>query len=260
MYKKLTGSNFTPNKPTEMIFLINASKTDLNFDKTHVIDKIVGNGTDLIKFKDYLLKHIEAKDLAYKTQNMIRDGSTKSGSFKNNSNEGEKKNLLNNKFDSNDGLSSVDPNMLTQAELIEYQKKQLEKLELEENRKKQEEEEKRKQILKEQQEKEEKERQAQKLKEEKAKSLPDEPEKSADTTTIIFRYPHSEQRKERRFLKTDKVQLLYDFVHSLGTEMFEESNEFDLIQPFPMKKYNDMDKTLEEEKLYPNAVLQIREN
>ena len=41
--------------------------------------------------------------------------------------------------------------------------------------------------------------------------------------------------------------------------MFEENNEFDLITPFPIKVFNDMDKTLEEEKLFPNAVLQIRE-
>lgn len=38
-----------------------------------------------------------------------------------------------------------------------------------------------------------------------------------------------------------------------------ESDKYELIQPFPFKLYNEMDKTLEDEKLFPNAVLQIRE-
>ena len=109
-------------------------------------------------------------------------------------------------------------------------------------------------------EKEEKEKQQKKLQEEKEKSLPSEPAiNDPNATSIIFRYPNDDTRKERRFLKTDKISLLYDFVASLGTSMFEENNEFDLITPFPIKVFNDMDKTLEEEKLFPNAVLQIRE-
>jgi hypothetical protein len=66
------------------------------------------------------------------------------------------------------------------------------------------------------------------------------------------------RRKERRFLKTDKIQVLYDYVDSLGTEIFDESDKYELFTPFPNKCYNEMDKTLEEEKLL-NAVLQIRE-
>jgi hypothetical protein len=52
--------------------------------------------------------------------------------------------------------------------------------------------------------------------------------------------------------------MLYDFVDSLGTDIFMESNEYELIQPFPFRLYSDKEKTLEEEKLL-NAVLQIRE-
>lgn len=97
------------------------------------------------------------------------------------------------------------------------------------------------------------------LKNSKLKTLPIEP--SADnpeSTQIIFRYPDMSSRCERRFLKSDKVRLLYDFVDSLGSDIFVESDKYDLIQPFPYKCYNEMDKTLEEEKLL-NAVLQIRE-
>jgi len=38
-----------------------------------------------------------------------------------------------------------------------------------------------------------------------------------------------------------------------------EGDKYELIQPFPFKLYSDFTKMLEEEKLFPNAVLQIRE-
>jgi len=49
------------------------------------------------------------------------------------------------------------------------------------------------------------------------------------------------------------------FITSLGPGVLTESEEFDLIIPFPFKIYNDKEKTLLEEGLFPNAVLQIRE-
>ena len=52
---------------------------------------------------------------------------------------------------------------------------------------------------------------------------------------------------------------MYDLVNSLEEKIFEESEEFDIIQQFPYKIFNDMDKTIEDEKLFPNAVLQIIE-
>jgi UBX domain len=52
---------------------------------------------------------------------------------------------------------------------------------------------------------------------------------------------------------------LYDLVESLEEKIFEETEEFDIIQTFPYKVFSDREKTLEEEKLFPNALLQIRE-
>ncbi len=49
------------------------------------------------------------------------------------------------------------------------------------------------------------------------------------------------------------------FVKTLGPEVLTESEEYDLIIPFPFKIYDKQEKTLEEEGLFPNAVLQIRE-
>ena len=76
-----------------------------------------------------------------------------------------------------------------------------------------------------------------------------------------FRYPDGEKMKNRRFLKTHKIQNLYDYVTSLGNEIYSEegNNGFSLYQPFPPKKYTNMENTLEKEGLFPNAVIQIRE-
>ena len=54
-------------------------------------------------------------------------------------------------------------------------------------------------------------------------------------------------------------QVLYDIVEAIEEKIFEENDEFDIIQPFPFKIFSDKNKTIEEEKLYPNAMLQIRE-
>ena len=78
---------------------------------------------------------------------------------------------------------------------------------------------------------------------------------------ICFRYPDGEKVKNRRFLKSHTIQNLYDYVTSLGKEIYteEENNSFSLYQPFPPKKYEEMGNTLEQEGLFPNAFVQIRE-
>jgi cyclin-dependent kinase regulatory subunit CKS1 len=99
--------------------------------------------------------------------------------------------------------------------------------------------------------------------EEMKKKIKPEPNKNdPNSTLIVLRYPNGEQRVERRFLKTDIIQDLYNFVSSLGREIYTESenNGFSIIQPFPPKQFNEMNKTLEEEGLVPNALLQIKEN
>ena len=90
----------------------------------------------------------------------------------------------------------------------------------------------------------------------------EEPDKdNPDATTICFRYPDGERSKNRRFLKSNNIQNLYDFVTSLGEEIYTEKDNktFSLYQPFPQKKYENMENTLEQEGLIPNAVIQIRE-
>ncbi len=152
--------------------------------------------------------------------------------------------------------------------LINKQKEELSRLEREE------EEKNRKLILdkqlKIQKEKEEKELEDRKLKEEtqrknillyKKRNLPVEPVSTdPNSTHILFRYPDdSGRRSERRFYKQDTIKDLYNFVESLEDVEFNKEGKFELIQTFPFAVFTDKEKTLEEEKLFPNAVLQIRE-
>ena len=94
-------------------------------------------------------------------------------------------------------------------------------------------------------------------------NLPQEPdENNPDICKILFRYPNGEKSIERRFLKNDKVIILYNYVKSLGREIFFESNanNFELIYGIPPKNLeNSKDKTLEEEGLCPSYVINIKE-
>ena len=151
---------------------------------------------------------------------------------------------------------------LTDAEVLEQQKIDMENLEKQVQKK---EEEQRKERILEQQKKLEEElklKQIENKAKEAKKKIVDEPDiNNPDVTTICFRYPDGEKRKDRRFLKNHTIQNLYDYVTSLGKEIYteEDNNSFSLYQPFPPKKYVEMDNTLEKEGLFPNAVIQIRE-
>lgn len=96
-----------------------------------------------------------------------------------------------------------------------------------------------------------------------AENLKPEPDDSnPDKCIILFRFPEGEKSVQRKFLKQDKIQLLYDFVKSLGREIFTEQDfhHFSILQSFPYKLFDDkLDSTLENEGLFPNSVLQIKE-
>lgn len=98
--------------------------------------------------------------------------------------------------------------------------------------------------------------------------LPEEPAPgSADAARVVFRMPLSGERVERHFLRSDKVQLLYDFVDHLQNEdkcKFEGvehyTDKYRLVQPMPRKNYEDKHATIEEAGLFPRgAMLQIQQ-
>jgi hypothetical protein len=94
-------------------------------------------------------------------------------------------------------------------------------------------------------------------------SLPEEPdEEDPDAVTVQFRMPDGSQTVQRRFLKTDKIQLLYDYIHSLGADNEYEhlSANFTILQNFPKKIFENMGNTLEAEGLFPRCKLYIREH
>ena len=94
-------------------------------------------------------------------------------------------------------------------------------------------------------------------------SLKPEPEDdNPDKCIILFRFPDGEKTVQRKFLKQDKINILYDYIKSLGRDIFTENehHHFSLLQTFPFKIFDDKkDNTLEEEGLFPNSVLQIKE-
>ena len=151
---------------------------------------------------------------------------------------------------------------MSDGDVLEQQKNEMEQLERQVQMK---EEEKRKEVMREQnmiKEEEKKLKEIENKAKEAKKLVVDEPEEgNPDATIICFRYPDGEKRKDRRFLKTHTIKNLYDYITTLGNEIYSEEghNGFSLFQPFPPKKYTNMENTLEQEGLFPNAVIQIRE-
>ena len=150
-------------------------------------------------------------------------------------------------------------NLLTDAEVLEKQKNEMEALERQVQNKEE-------QLIKEKINEEKKSKEIEneienKANEAKNKIVEEPSEDNPDCTTICFRYPDGEKRIERRFLKNNTVQNLYDYVTSLGRDIYTEgeNNNFSLYQPFPPKKYDNMENTLEMEGLFPNAIIQIKE-
>ena len=96
-----------------------------------------------------------------------------------------------------------------------------------------------------------------------AAQLKPEPEDdNPDKCIILFRFPDGEKSAQRKFIKQDKINDLYDYIKSLGRDIFTENehHHFSLLQTFPFKSFDDKkDNTLEQEGLFPNSVLQIKE-
>ena len=146
---------------------------------------------------------------------------------------------------------------LSDAQVLEKRKEEMEKLEIEQEEKEKEEE-KEKDRIKELNDKYEQEVEIAKM------NLPEEPDKNnKDICCIIFRLPDGEKNIERRFLKTDKIEILYNYIKSIGRDIFEEPNsrDFDILSPgFPPKNLESKkNNTLEQEGLFPNSLLQIKE-
>ena len=79
---------------------------------------------------------------------------------------------------------------------------------------------------------------------------------------ITFRYPYGEKHIERRFNKNDKIKVLYNYVESLGKEIYSKPiyHSFELNYGFPPINFeNKKDKTLDDEGLFPSSMINIIE-
>ena len=68
---------------------------------------------------------------------------------------------------------------------------------------------------------------------------------------LLFKFPDGKVI-ERNFLKNEKIEQIYKFIQVSNIDY-----DFNLVQLYPYKIYNDKNKTLEEEDLFPSSVIQI---
>ena len=158
-----------------------------------------------------------------------------------------------NNFPENNNMKMTDGQVLAFQELKIRELEKIEEQKQIEEKKLMEEKEKYKNII--DKELEESKKIAEKLK-------PEPDDNNPDKCIILFRFPDGEKSVQRKFLKQDKISLLYDFIKSLGRDIFTENehHHFSLLQTFPFKSFDEKkDNTLEEEGLFPNSVLQIKE-
>jgi len=184
----------------------------------------------------------------------------------NKNNDKYDQNILNN--NNNNLLNSKESDMmlrdsiynLSDGQILAKREQEMRRLEkIQEEKEKKEKEEKRKQ--------EEEERKIKKYEKESeiAKMIlaPEPDDNNPDACHIKFRLPDGEKIVERKFLKSDKISVLYDYIKSIGRDIFMEpdANDFSIIcMGFPPKNLENLkNSTLEKEGLYPNSILQIEE-
>ena len=176
----------------------------------------------------------------------------------NNNKNNNQNNSINNNVNIKDSIAG-----LSDGEIMAKREREIRELEKQQEEKMRKEEEEKRRIIEEENKKKEREENYIKEAEKSKILLPPEPEENnPNCCKVILRYPDGDKTMERRFLKNEKVIHLYLFVKSKGREIFteEENNDFDLIFGFPPKNLeNTKNKTFEEEGMFPNAIINIRE-
>lgn len=81
-------------------------------------------------------------------------------------------------------------------------------------------------------------------------------------TEITFRLPNGNNVIKRKFTIKDTISALYTFIKSKAHEIFNEdkiSIQYLLVIPHPYKQLTQLTNTIENEKLFPTAIIQIEE-
>ena len=170
----------------------------------------------------------------------------------------------NNPFQNNDSINIKDSIYgLSDGQIIAKREQEMKELERQQEEKIRKENEEKQKILEEENRIKKRDEDYEKQAEYSKQLIPPEPEEdNPNATKIIIKYPDGVKSIERRFLKSEKIEVLYILVKSKGREIFleQESSDFYLTFGFPPKNLEDSkNKTLESEGLFPNAMIQIRE-
>mmetsp|Transcript_31515 Transcript_31515/g.31229 ORF Transcript_31515/g.31229 Transcript_31515/m.31229 type:complete len:212 (-) Transcript_31515:8-643(-) len=92
-----------------------------------------------------------------------------------------------------------------------------------------------------------------KIKQEKKRKVKEEPPEGPEIAHLSLRMPNG-QKIERRFMKGDRIENVYDFIETLDIQ-----NQFHIVSGFPPKVLDDKERSLEAEGLFPKAVVHVRE-
>ena len=195
-------------------------------------------------------------------QDKIIENSPNNKIIKESKNNEKEKNVLDNKININENDMKLRDSIynLSDGQILAKREQEMRKLE-----KMQEEKERKKKKKKKKKEEEELQIKKYEKEAEIAKLIlaPEPDDNNPDTCHIKFRLPDGEKVMERKFLKTDSISVLYDYVKSIGREIFMEpdATDFNIISiGFPPKNLQNLkNSTLEKEGLYPNSILQIEE-
>ena len=203
----------------------------------------------------------------YNNSNNINQSISSNQNYNNNNQSINNHNSINNSV--HNSLNENNPRLqdsiygLSAGEIMAKREREIRELERQQEEKIKKEQEEKQKILNEENEKKMKSENYEKEALICKQNLPVEPdENNINACKIMFRYPNGEKSVERRFIKYDKIIMLYNYVKSLGREIFFESNsnDFELICGFPPKNLeNSKDKTLVEEGLFPSSLIQIKE-
>jgi len=91
----------------------------------------------------------------------------------------------------------------------------------------------------------------------KKESLPPEPPPgTVGVCSLVMRFPNG-SRLERRFLGSEKLQTVIDFIESTTEETGCESGHINLATAYPRKTYTDLNMTLADAGLTPQALLHV---
>ena len=249
---KIINDNIINNNNINNI--INQPNNFINDYQYNNINNIINQPNNFIN--DYQYNNI-INDFSNRNSNSIGNSNNKSNNLINDNN-----NYLSEGLNRNSKMKRDSYSYMTDGEILAKQESEIKKLENMVEQKRLEEEKKEKE-KKEEEDMKNQEELMQKIQVESlVKLLPKEPDDDdPNKCTILFRFPDGEKVVQRKFLKTDIVALLYLYIKSLGREIYEENNEnhFSLIQSFPFKNLDEVQSnTLEQEGLYPNAMLQIK--